>query len=285
MQTRPQDLGHLTPDEVAALAVLAERAAREAGALVRGGRPDRVDVSATKSSPVDVVTEMDLASERLLVQVLLGERPDDGVLGEEDGLRAGTSGVTWVVDPIDGTVNYLYGVPAYAVSVAAVVGDPDPATWTVVAGAVHAVPDGRTWTAARGHGARLDGRALTIGEPRPLAQSLCGTGFGYRAERRRAQARVLGHVLPLVRDIRRIGSAAMDLCSVASGQLDVYYERGLNPWDLAAASLVAEEAGAAVVGLRGTRAGAAMTVAGHPDTVPALVEVLEAAGADSDEPA
>lgn len=272
-----------TPDEVAALARLAERAAREAGALVRRGRPRDVDVAATKSSVVDVVTAMDLASEELLRRVLLDERPGDGLLGEEDGLHEGTSGVTWVVDPIDGTVNYLYGVPAYAVSVAAVVGPPDPASWTVLAGCVHAVPDGRTWTAARGQGARLDGELLRLAEPRPLAESLCGTGFGYRAERRRAQARVLTEVLPRVRDIRRIGSAAMDLCSVASGELDVYYERGLNPWDLAAGQLVAQEAGAAVTGLRGRAPGGAMTVAGPLATVTELVRLLEDAGADADD--
>ncbi|WP_225754577.1 inositol monophosphatase family protein [Actinotalea sp. Marseille-Q4924] len=266
----------------AALRDLAERAARAVGALIRDGRPETVQVESTKSSAVDVVTQMDLAAERELRRLLAEARPDDGVLGEEGGLEAGTSGITWVLDPIDGTVNYLYGIPAYAVSVAAVAGTPEPGAWTLLAGCVHAVADGRTWTAARGHGAHLDGRPARVNDARPLAESLCGTGFGYRADRRAAQARVLVEVLPRVRDIRRIGSAAMDLCLVASGELDVYFERGLNPWDLAAAQVVAEEAGALVTGLRGQPAGTAMTVAGPAGTAQVLVELLEQLEADSD---
>jgi myo-inositol-1(or 4)-monophosphatase len=265
-----------------ALRALAERAARSAGALVRDGRPATVEVAATKSSAVDVVTQMDLAAERVLREVIGQERPDDGVLGEEGGLQPGSSGITWVLDPIDGTVNYLYGIPAYAVSVAAVAGPPEPGSWSLLAGCVHAVADGRTWTAARGLGAELDGRALRVAGARPLAESLCGTGFGYRADRRRAQARVLLEVLPRVRDVRRIGSAAMDLCLVASGGLDLYFERGLNPWDLAAAQLVAQEAGAVVTGLRGQAAGTAMTVAGQDPTVRELVALLEGLDADDD---
>lgn len=273
------------PSLTAELVDLAEHLARAAGDLVRDGRPSRVDVTATKSSPIDVVTAMDLASEALLRRVIAERRPDDGVLGEEEGLRAGTSGVTWVVDPIDGTVNYLYGIPAYAVSVAAVLGRPDPDAWTVVAGCVHAVADGRTWTAGRGQGALQDGERVHVRPPVALAQSLVGTGFGYTVARRRAQARVVAELLPQVRDIRRMGSAAIDLCMVASGGLDLYYERGLQPWDLAAASIVAEEAGAAVLGLRGARPGEAMTVAGPEPTAGTLAALLEAMEADRDEPA
>ncbi|MGN8245388.1 inositol monophosphatase family protein [Cellulomonas soli] len=260
---------------------LAEQLAREAGALVHEGRPDRVEVAATKSSPQDVVTAMDLASERLLRERLAQHRPQDGILGEEQGHEPGTSGVTWVVDPIDGTVNYLYGIPAYAVSVAAVVGEPDPATWRVVAGCVHAPVDGRTFTAGLGQGAFLDGRRLRVNSAVPLELSLVGTGFGYVAERRRAQAAVVADLLPLVRDIRRIGSAALDLCTVAAGGLDAYFERGLQPWDLAAASLVAQEAGAVVRGLHGRPAGTAMTVAGPQATVQALTTFLEERAADT----
>lgn len=268
--------------DVRALRDLAERAARTAGSLVREGRPETVEVAATKTSAVDVVTQMDLAAERTLREVILQERPDDGVLGEEGGLQPGTSGITWVLDPIDGTVNYLYGIPAYAVSVAAVAGPPEPGAWTLLAGCVHAVADGRTWTAGRGQGATLDGRAVRVNDARPLSESLCGTGFGYRADRRRAQARVLLEVLPRVRDVRRIGSAAMDLCLVASGGLDLYFERGLNPWDLAAAQLVAQEAGAEVTGLRGRAAATAMTVAGPGPAVRELVALLESLDADDD---
>ncbi|MFC8924005.1 inositol monophosphatase family protein [Cellulosimicrobium sp. NPDC057127] len=272
------------PDDVTvpALRELAERLARSAGELVRTGRPDRVEVASTKSTATDVVTRMDADSEALLRREIAAARPDDAVLGEEEGSTGGSSGITWVVDPIDGTVNYLYGVASYAVSVAAVVGPPDPERWTVLAGAVHSVVDGRTWTAGAGAGATLDGAPLRVGEPAELAQCLVGTGFGYDAGRRRAQARVLVEVLPRVRDIRRLGSAAIDLCLVASGELDLYYERGLNPWDMAAGALVAHEAGARVTGLRGRAAGHDMTVVGGPARVAELVELLERAGADSD---
>jgi len=272
------------PDDVtvADLRVLAERLAREAGRLVRSGRPDRVEVASTKSTATDVVTRMDADSEALLRRELAAARPDDAILGEEEGSSSGTSGITWVVDPIDGTVNYLYGVASYAVSVAAVVGPPDPQEWTVLAGAVHSIVDDRTWTAGLGAGASLDGRPVHVSERSDLGQCLVGTGFGYDAERRRSQARVLVEVLPRVRDIRRLGSAAIDLCLVASGELDLYYERGLNPWDMAAGALVAQEAGARVSGLRGRAADREMTVAGPPAAVASLVEILEEAGADTD---
>jgi myo-inositol-1(or 4)-monophosphatase len=273
-----------TPTDIDELVAVAERVAREAGTLIRDGRPDRVEVAATKSSPQDVVTAMDLASETLVRDRLAVLRPADGVLGEEEAFRPGSSGVTWVVDPIDGTVNYLYGLPDYAVMVAAVTspdgGRPDPATWTVLAGCVHAPVDGRTFTAGLGRGAWLDGRRLAVRRPPPLELCLVGTGFGYRREARVLQAAVLGVVLPRVRDIRRRGSAGLDLCSVATGGIDLYFERGLQPWDLAAGSLLATEAGAQVSGLHGHRAGEVMTVAGHRDRVGELIRLLEQEGAD-----
>lgn len=269
-----------------ALMQVAETIAREAATLVRAGREGDVSVAATKSSAQDVVTAMDLASEALLRRRLAELRPDDGILGEEDSLTPSTSGTWWVVDPIDGTVNYLYGLPAYAVSVAAVTSpvgkDPDPSTWTVLAGCVVAPADGRVFLAGLGQGATLDGRPLRVNEPQPLIDCLVGTGFGYVASRRRSQARVVADLLPQVRDIRRIGSAALDLCTLAAGGLDLYYERGLQPWDLAAGSLVAQEAGAVVTGLRGRPAGEDMTVAGPPGRVEQLVSYLEARNADQD---
>lgn len=272
---------HPAPPSVPELVAVAERVARAAGRLVHDGRPRTVGVAATKSSAVDVVTAMDLASEELVRRLLAELRPDDGILGEEGGHQAGTSGVTWVVDPIDGTVNYLYGLPAYAVSVAAVVGEPTPATWTALAGCVHAPATGETWTAGRGHGAHLDGRRLTVAAAPALDRCLLGTGFGYVADRRRAQARVLASLLPRVRDVRRMGAAAIDLCQVATGRLDLYYERGLQPWDLAAGALVVVEAGGVVTGLRGVSAGAAMTVAGAAGRVAELVAILEEEQADA----
>ena len=276
------------PAVVAELVAVAERVAREAGALVRDGRPDRVTVAATKSSPQDVVTAMDLASEALLRRRLAELRPGDAVLGEEGGFEPGSTGVTWVVDPIDGTVNYLYGLPAYSVSVAAVTSpdrgvSPTPDTWTVLAGCVHAPAAGVTYTAGRGAGAFLDGRPLRLVAPPELADALVSTGFGYLAQRRRAQARVVSDLLPRVRDIRRMGSAALDLCAVAAGTVDLHYERGLQPWDMAAGSLVVQEAGAVVSGLHGRPAGVEMTVAGPAPLVGRLVELLEGLRADSDE--
>lgn len=277
------------PDQqiVAELVSVAETVAREAGALVGDGRPDRVTVAATKSSPQDVVTAMDLASEALLRARLSELRPGDAVLGEEGGFEPGTTGVTWVVDPIDGTVNYLYGLPSYSVSVAAVTmpdpgARPSPESWTVLAGCVHAPTLGTTYTAGRGAGAFLDGRRLHVGPAPDLADALVSTGFGYVAQRRRAQARVVRELLPQVRDIRRMGSAALDLCSVAAGTLDLHYERGLQPWDMAAGSLVAREAGAVVTGLRGRPADVEMTVAGAPALVDRVVALLEVLDADSD---
>jgi myo-inositol-1(or 4)-monophosphatase len=262
---------------------VARTIARESGAMIRTGRPDDVEVAATKSSAQDVVTAMDLAVEAHLRERLAQLRPDDAILGEEGGSSDGTSGVTWVVDPIDGTVNYLYGLPSYSVSVAAVVGPPDPAAWTVVAACVHAPADGRTFVAALGRGATLDGAPIQVRTSTSLLDSLVGTGFGYRVERRVAQARVVAEVIPLVRDIRRIGSAALDLCTVASGGLDLYYERGLSPWDLAAGQLVATEAGALVTGLDGAAPGAEMTVAGAPERHAELVAILSRLRADTDE--
>lgn len=265
---------------VTALRDLAVRLATAAGALVREGRPERVVVAATKSSDVDPVTVMDRASEDLLREMIAAERPDDAILGEEGDDVAGTSGLTWVLDPIDGTVNYLYGVASWAVSVAVVAGPPEPASWTVLAGCVHSVADGRTWSAGLGEGATRDGEPIRVGAPTSLGASLVGTGFGYDAARRAHQAQVLAQVLPKIRDIRRLGSAAIDLCLLADGSLDLYYERGLNPWDMAAGAVVATEAGAVVTGLRGGPATNAMTVAGPTELVAQLAAILEAADAD-----
>lgn len=233
---------------------LALEVATEAARLVED-RPDDLG-AVTKSSATDVVTAMDRASQDLVRRRLLAARPDDGFLGEEDGARPERpgGGVTWVVDPIDGTTNYLYGIPLYAVSVAAVVGDPTrPGRWRPVAGAVVNPATGESYAAHLGGGARRTDAAGRRVALRPsaaddLGLTLLGTGFSYDAGVRAWQARVLAHVLPVVRDIRRGGSAALDLCHVADGRLDAYHERMLNPWDLAAGWLVATEAGAVVGG-------------------------------------
>lgn len=272
------------PGDVRALLALAEHAARRAGAATVEERPAALRVESTKSSPTDVVTAMDRRAEALVREIVGAARPADGLLGEEAGHRAGTSGLTWVVDPIDGTVNYLYDLPAYAVSVAVVTGDPAvDGGWTPVAGCVHNPRTGETWTAGAGLGSWFGGRPLVVPPPPALDGALVGTGFGYRAARRRGQARVLGELLGQVRDIRRIGCAAIDLCLVATGRLDAYYERGLNPWDLAAGRLVVEEAGGVVRGLRGGPPSAAMVVAGRRPLVDVLADRLEALGADAED--
>lgn len=269
------------PSETRELMELAAAMAVEVGELVRSARTAGVDVAAVKSTATDVVTQADLAAERRLRELLAEHRPLDAVLGEEGGTTQGSSGLTWVLDPIDGTVNYLYGLPVYAVSVAVVAGDPDPAHWTQVAGAVVNAADGRLWQAGRGLGAWHDSTRLRVNEAKPLGQSLVGTGFGYAAELRRHQAAVLATLLDKVRDVRRAGSCALDLCAVASGQLDAYFERGTSAWDVAAGGLVVREAGGLVTGLRGAAEGPAMTVAGPSSTVDELVRLLTEADADA----
>ena len=268
-------------DETRELMELAAAMAVEVGVLVRTTRGAGVDVAGLKSTSTDVVTEADLAAELRLRELIAEHRPDDAVLGEEGGSAGGTSGLTWVLDPIDGTVNYLYGLPVYAVSVAVVAGVPEPGRWTQLAGAVVNAADGRLWTAGRGLGAWRAGARLRVNATAPLAQSLVGTGFGYAAELRRHQGAVLAGLLDKVRDVRRAGSCALDLCSVASGQLDAYFERGTHVWDHAAGSLVIRESGGVVTGLRGAPEGHTMTVAGPAETVAELVAHLEAAGADA----
>jgi myo-inositol-1(or 4)-monophosphatase len=273
---------------------LAQEVAREAGAMILAGEPerdgDRPEVEATKSSPTDVVTAMDRAVEDLLRERLAKARPGDGLLGEEAGFQPGGTGLTWVLDPIDGTVNYLYRIPAYAVSVGLVEGDPTvPGAWRPVAGCVHQPATGATWRAARGAGAWLAGvdrpaRRLRVAPPPELGQALVATGFGYRRERRAGQARVLSAVLPQIRDIRRIGSAALDLCAVATGTVDAYYERGVNVWDIAAATLVLTEAGGTVSGLRSAPAGKDMTVAAADPLHARLADLLADLDGDTDRP-
>ena len=261
------------PDPASLLA-LAVDTAREAGELVAKGRAGAAESVGTKSSPVDVVTAVDTASEELIVGRLLGARPDDGVLGEEGAARPGTSGVRWVVDPIDGTVNFLYGLSGYAVCIAAEVAG------RVDVGVVLDVAAGELFTAVRGGGAHLtvgDGtpEPLAVRQPPSLDQALVGTGFGYRVEQRRVQGAVVAQLLPLVRDIRRRGSSALDLCAVAAGRLDGYYELDLKPWDHAAAGLVATEAGAVLSGLHGRPFAEPMAVAAAPSVAGPLLELLE----------
>lgn len=262
----------------AALLDLARRIAVQAAEFAREARRGGVSVASTKSSPVDIVTAVDRDTEALIRRLILEARPDDGILGEEDATHVGTSGIDWVVDPIDGTVNFLYDIPAWAISIAVVEGPADPESWTALAAVVVNPTTGEVFEASRGGGARLDGRTLQVNTEVPLSHALVGTGFSYSAEARRAQAEVLLTVLPRARDIRRIGSAALDLCAVAAGRLDAYYERGLNPWDHAAGALIAHEAGARVTGPAGGAATFELTVAAAPTLHDELAATLREAG-------
>ncbi len=227
------------PAELAAeLLALALDVAEEAAGLIRRERAGGVEVAATKSSATDIVTRVDRDSEQLIRTRLLEARPGDGFLGEEGGHDDGDSGVRWVVDPIDGTVNFLYGLPQYAVSIAAEVDG------VVTAGVVLNVPTGVTYCATLGGGALRDGEPLAVRGPAPMAERLVITGFNYEPPVRALQAAAITRLLPLVRDIRRTGSAALDLCHVAEGAADGYVEEGLHAWDHAAGGLIAREAGA-----------------------------------------
>ncbi|MGW6835975.1 inositol monophosphatase family protein [Streptomyces sp. NPDC054949] len=248
-------------------------AARRAGELLRDGRPADLAVAATKSSPIDVVTEMDIAAEKLITEILGRRRPEDGLLGEEGADTPGTSGVRWVVDPLDGTVNYLYGLPSWSVSVAA------EYRGETVVGVVAAPMRGETFHAVLGDGAWLGDTRLACRPPAPLDQALIATGFAYVQARRAHQAEVARRIIPLVRDIRRGGSAAVDLCDVAAGRLDGYWERGLNPWDLAAGELIAREARALTGGRPGRPASGELALAATPAVFASLQPLLDEAEA------
>ncbi len=252
------------------LLAIARDIALRAGAHARKLRSAGVTVAASKSSPVDIVTEADRETERLIRDALAEARPHDGFLGEESGTGTGTSGLTWVVDPIDGTVNFLYGIPHYAVSVAVVEGEPDPLTWTALAGCVVNPVSGEIFTASAGGGAFLGARRLTVSGSAPLSEALVGTGFAYDSAVRGEQGSLVAALLPFVRDIRRLGTASLDLCFVAAGRLDAYFERTLSPWDHAAGALIAREAGAVVKGVGDAAPNWDLILAGRPDAAAAL---------------
>jgi myo-inositol-1(or 4)-monophosphatase len=245
----PADLVFRPPpgsdDLVWDLAVTALEAARAAAAVLVRGLGEDLEVD-TKISATDMVSEADFAAEAAVSEVIASRRPDDSVLGEEGTSSSGTSGVRWVVDPLDGTTNYLFGIPQFAVSIAAEI-DGETAV-----GVVLDPSRNETWAAVRGWGSRRNGLRCEVDDDRStLSTALVATGFGYRPERRAWQSQVLTKVLPAVRDVRRFGAAALDLCWTGAGRFDAYYEWGLNPWDLAAGALVCSEAGGRVEALEG----------------------------------
>jgi myo-inositol-1(or 4)-monophosphatase len=263
--------GRVDPAE---LLDLATRAAQKAADLLVAGWSQRSVVS-TKTSGTDIVTQMDRGSEALIVQTLLADRPDDALIGEEGGSREGRSRITWVIDPLDGTVNYLYGFPVWAVSIAALVDD------VPTVGVVHAPALGRVWTAVAGGAAQVNGEPISASACADPAQALVATGFGYRSDVRAEQGRIVAELLPMVRDIRRAGAAAVDMCWVAEGVVDAYFEHGTHLWDRAAAIVVCEAAGARVGGPDGGPPTDAMTVAANRDLYGPLCEVLRSVGVPS----
>jgi len=254
---------------------LARSVATQGAELAVRRRSEGVAVADRKTSSVDVVTHADRETEQLIRSLLAEARPDDGFFGEESGAKPGTSGLTWVVDPIDGTVNYLYGIPHYAVSIAVVEGDPDPATWSALAGAVVNPGANETYTASAKNGSFLNGQRLQVAEAVDLSQALIATGFAYVEDMRREQGAVIAGLLPHVRDIRRLGTASLDLCMVATGRVNAYFERNLNPWDHAAGALIAHEAGAVVKGRGQAPAGKEFILAAEPSVAAQLERVLD----------
>lgn len=252
---------------------LAADIAREAGDLAQRRRAAGVSLAATKSTLADIVTEADREVELLIRDRLAVERPGDGFLGEESGAGESSTSVTWIVDPIDGTVNYAYGLPSYSVSIAAVEGGTDPGQWRALAAAVYAPVFGELFTAARGGGAWLDSTRLSVSAETP-AGALLATGFGYDPATHAGDLATVRQVMPIARDIRRIGSAAIDLSYVAAGRLDGYFERGLKPWDLAAGALLVEEAGGVITRLD-TASARPMVVAAGADVHARLTAILD----------
>lgn len=264
------EVGPVVPDarELLDLALVTARAARD---LVRERRTAGVEVAATKTSFTDVVTEADQASQDLIRTRILGERPDDGFLGEEGDDLPSRSGVRWIVDPIDGTVNYYYGLTDCAVSIAAEV------QGEVAAGVVLNVGTGAEYAAVRGGGATLDGRPIRCRDVVPLAQRLVATGFSYQPDARALQAAAWAGLLPQVRDLRRIGASALDVCHVAAGAMDAYVEEGVHPWDYSASVLVATEAGCEFRLTPGRWGGSALAVSPAGGLVD-LLELVDAVG-------
>lgn len=238
------------------LVAIAETVARAAGQLLMD-RPDSFTLT-EKSSAVDFATQMDEQAERLIVKSLLAVRPDDGIIAEEGAAQQSKSGITWVIDPLDGTVNYLYGLPGWNISIAAK--DKDG----VVAGVVYAPSVGALWKAAKGGGAFLNNKAIKCNDPINLNMALIATGFSYDLELRKEQGSRIQRLIPQIRDIRRNGAAAVDLCYVAMGAVDAYFESSLKEWDFAAGGLIATEAGAIISGRSGGAPDGDMVVCAGP---------------------
>jgi myo-inositol-1(or 4)-monophosphatase len=267
----PEPFGD-APQDLRELLALASDLALQAGRVHAEGRRQALTVE-TKSSPTDIVSQVDKEAERLIVDRVRAERPDDALLAEEGSLLHGGSGVRWVVDPLDGTTNYVYGYPAYAVSIAVEV------EGRTAVGVVLDSSFGRLYRAVAGHGAVCDDRPIRVRELDRLSRALVATGFSYDSAQREKQGAVAAAVLGRIRDIRRSGTAALDLCRTAAGHVDAYWELDLSPWDYAAGALIAREAGAAVEHVAAAHGSGPAVVAAHPALMPAFLELLREAGA------
>lgn len=229
----------------------------------------------SKSTPTDLVTEFDTWAEAHITERILSARPNDSIQGEEGANVAGTNDVTWSIDPIDGTVNFVHGIPGFCVSMAARLNG------ETIVGVVASPLHREVFTAMLGQGATLNNHPISCATPASMGRSVIGTGFGYLPERRRRQAEVLVEVVPHIADIRRNGAAAIDLCWVACGRLDGYWEVGLNDWDYAAGALIATEAGARCGGLNGEAPSPDFVLAAPPEVWDDLRDLLVTANASS----
>jgi myo-inositol-1(or 4)-monophosphatase len=265
-------------DERRALSDLAESLAREAGDLALAGRKAGLSEVRTKSTLTDMVTEFDHVCENIITNALRNVRPDDAIVGEEGASDQGTSGLTWYIDPIDGTTNFYFDLPNWAVSIG-VVDDDGP-----LAGAVYVPALGEMFTGARGLGSFLNGSKISVRQNQVLTDALVCTGFSYSPDRRLRQAQRVANMVHKVRDIRRFGAAAIDLCFVACGRLDAYFEEFLHPWDLVAGGIIATEAGAVITNFSGQQMEPREVLASTPGIHNDLVALLISASADLAEP-
>lgn len=253
---------------------LAESIAVQAGEFALAQRRAGHTATHTKTNELDVVTQVDRDTEAMVLSMIQQARPHDSIMGEEGSNVQGTSGITWVVDPIDGTVNFLYDNGQWAVSLGIVEGDPHPGTWNQLAGVVFNPTAKEVFRATADGPAELNGREIRANLDTPLSHALVATGFAYERKKSEWQARALASVIPEIRDLRRMGAASLDLCSVASGRLDAYYEIGIKPWDYAAGSLIAARAGATLGGLAGAPYGEDMMLAAGGELFHQLEHVL-----------
>ena len=255
--------------QAADLLALATDIANEAASVVAKYAAERTFIVETKSTPTDLVTEADRETEALIVRRILSARPNDGLLGEEGANRESTSGIRWVIDPIDGTTNFVYGIPAYSVSIGV------ERDGQVIAGVVHDVALQQSYTAALGGGAHMNGHSIRVSGKTDLSTALMGIGFAYDPARRDAQARFYDRVMIDIRDVRRMGSAALDLCRVACAQLDGYFEFQLNAWDIAAGGIIVREAGGVTTGFHGRTFEEGYVLAATPALAAPMQAVLD----------